>query len=110
MAFVGKLMAVLGSVLLVHAALSTIKYREHLKLMVQDEMTDIPAESLSTEVLVEVVVGVTLCAFGVANFAGNLLAIKGTGKDMNFGSLSSGPDFISFQHRGQHTYRFAEAE
>lgn len=91
------LLVALGLLAILHAAWSTIQYREELKLR-QMEFTSSPPE-----VYLECFVGLALCIIGVTRISGDFQTIRPTEllAKMRFDTVNSRPDFAIFHHRGR---------
>ncbi|KDO21732.1 hypothetical protein SPRG_13148 [Saprolegnia parasitica CBS 223.65] len=94
----GKLLVVLGSILLVHAGYYTVQYESYVKLA---EVTDAAIPPFAAKV--ELAVSFALFLAGVLAMAGDFVPIRSTEfyNNKSFDWVVSNPEFVTFNHRGK---------
>ncbi|CAN6446754.1 unnamed protein product [Victoria cruziana] len=85
---------VIGGLLLIHAAYSTIQYRAVLKIT--EEKFSSPFN-----VLLEVIMALSLCLWAGLAVPGKFLSILTDSEDNRLASLPGNLDFMNFNHRGK---------
>ncbi|WJX79325.1 hypothetical protein P8452_62451 [Trifolium repens] len=86
---------VLGSLVLFHAAYSTIQYKSLLKIT-EEEFSSPPFN-----VVVELFVGLLLCFWAALTAPGKFLSIHPHSEENRIASLPANLDFMIFNHRGK---------
>ncbi|WJX84641.1 hypothetical protein P8452_67192 [Trifolium repens] len=86
---------VLGSLILFHAAYSTIQYKSLLKIT-EEEFSSPPFN-----VVVELFVGLVLCFWAALTAPGKFLSIHPHSEENRIVSLPANLDFMIFNHRGK---------
>lgn len=98
MALLGKLLIVVGALLLVHAGYYSVQYESYVKLT---ETAD--AQMPPIEVVAELVAAFMISLVGVLLTCGEILPIRSNDamQSRSLASVISSPDFHVFNHRGQ---------
>ncbi|XP_078445542.1 membrane magnesium transporter-like protein [Wolffia australiana] len=91
----GYMVGVLGCIILVHAAYSTIQYRGVLKI-IEEEFRGPPIN-----VVIELLVGLALSVWAGLSAPGKFLSILPDSDENRMVSLPANFDFIIFNHRGR---------
>ncbi|XP_031491343.1 membrane magnesium transporter [Nymphaea colorata] len=86
---------VIGGLLLMHAAYSTIQYRAVLKI------TEEKFSAPPFNVFLEVITGLSLCLWAGLAVPGKFLSILTVSEDNRLASLPGNLDFMIFNHRGK---------
>ncbi|KAL3839684.1 hypothetical protein ACJIZ3_024275 [Penstemon smallii] len=91
----GFFVGVIGVLILLHAAYSTIQYRTLLKI------TDEQFSGAPINVVIELIAGLVLCTWAALTVPGKFLSILPHSDENRVVSLPDNLDFMIFNHRGK---------
>ncbi|EEF42921.1 membrane magnesium transporter isoform X2 [Ricinus communis] len=91
----GFIIGAFGTLILAHAAYSTIQYRGLLKIM-EEEFAGPPMN-----VVIELLLGLVLCMWAALTAPGKFLSIHPHSEENRIVSLPDNMDFMIFNHRGK---------
>ncbi|XP_028401672.1 membrane magnesium transporter 1-like [Dendronephthya gigantea] len=97
MGFIGKILVLVGLVIIIHAGYSSEQYRTYLKL-IEEEFTSLPKD-----IVLQCIFGLVLGSVGAVQMAGDFKEIKASAELANksWETASNRPSFYSFHHRGK---------
>lgn len=96
----GRIVMAIGLLLLFHSAFSALQHMKYLRL------SEKHGEPLPMDIVIECIVSVVICAWGVVSVSGKLHPIRITTSmaKKTFDVIDSRPSFMTFQHRGRQIY------
>ncbi|KAI9138301.1 membrane magnesium transporter-domain-containing protein [Paraphysoderma sedebokerense] len=94
---IGRIVYATGFILLCHAAYSAVEHINYLKAV---EKLD---EGLTIDIILEALVGMVICFFGITSVSGTLkaVALESELLKKSIDSLDSRLSFVSYNHRGK---------